>query len=139
MRNSLLLIVTASAAAVGCGEQGDFSYVAVSGVVTVGGEPAEGVLVTFNPRQSGEGIATGGSSIGRTDADGRFTLRSTLPARSPGAVPGPHKVTFRGSGDIPDPDAPEDAIRLPSRYVEEGVLFDVPGDGTSAADFALET
>jgi hypothetical protein len=58
--------------------------VPVTGVVTKGGQPVAGAVVTFEPQREGS------LSVGATDATGHFEL--TYLREYKGAVPGPHLV-----------------------------------------------
>lgn len=75
-------------AAAGCG--GGTDPVLVEGVVTLDGKPVDGVTVMFRPE-------VGRPSVGKTDADGRYTLRYT--SERAGAVPGKHVVSISLLGD----------------------------------------
>ncbi len=61
--------------------------VEVSGTVTVDGKPLELIQVEFWP-------SSGPRSIGKTDDQGKFTLKLD-DGSQPGAVPGKHKVALR--------------------------------------------
>jgi hypothetical protein len=109
----------------------------VSGVVTLDGNPVEGATVLFTP-ESGDGGGVGGSS-GKTDAQGRYTLRTVADDRA-GAARGKHKVTISLSKS--DPKSPEGAVTdlIPAKYNTKSELtFDVPSGGTDKADFVLTT
>jgi hypothetical protein len=71
----------------GCGAQdeGPKTY-PVSGTVTLKGQPAEGVTVSFIPDSGGQ------SAVGVTDASGKYQL--TTRKKDDGAVPGRYKVTL---------------------------------------------
>lgn len=58
----------------------------ISGKVTFNGQALSGVIVTFQPVESGR------PSSGTTDADGRYTLEFTEVAK--GAMVGRHDVSF---------------------------------------------
>ncbi len=70
----------------------------VQGVVKVKGAPLAGVVVEFLPDPE-KGV-TGPKSLGFTDAEGRFTLRTD--GNQPGAVLGWHRVVL----EDPDEDRP---------------------------------
>jgi hypothetical protein len=76
----LLLLVVAS----GCSSD----LVTVTGRVTYKGEPVPSTEVRFNPDT--EGVRP---SIGRTDDDGRFSLRNST--RDRGAIRGKYTVTLQ--------------------------------------------
>jgi hypothetical protein len=77
----------------GCAQQGpDVNY--VEGVVTLDGQPIEGVAVGFSPVDASKGTA----AVGTTDANGVFKLTSTAGgATDAGAMPGDYNVTFMKS------------------------------------------
>lgn len=130
MRTFLLFGAVALVAASGCGG----NSAAVSGVVTLNGSPVEGAAVTFSPEGGGGGF---GGSYGKTDAQGRYTLKSVAGDKS-GAAIGKHKVTISVAKS--DPKNPEGAVTdlLPAKYNTKSELtFDVPSGGTDKADFAL--
>ena len=77
--------------AAGCGG-GAFETVPVDGILTCDGKPVANVLVTFTPK-GGEGVDPnnpGKAAIGKTDAEGRFTL--TTYKIGDGAIVGQHTV-----------------------------------------------
>jgi hypothetical protein len=78
-------VAVLAAAAVGCGPS--VKLAPASGVVKIDGKPAGNIAVQFIPQG-----ATGPSSYGTTDEQGRFTLRTTDGAD--GAMVGKHKVTL---------------------------------------------
>lgn len=109
----LLTVVT------GCGDGGP-AMNPVSGKVTIGGQPAADVLVTFTPSDSSMEAASG-----RTGADGTYTLTSGIQGK-PGAMTGSYTVTLMqqaasavdpeqagysgGSNTSAPPPAPESSI-----------------------------
>jgi hypothetical protein len=97
--------VLAALIVTGCGQS---PTVKVTGTVTVKGQPAEGVQVTFLP-------ASGRPASGVTDAQGRFEL-STF-TQNDGATPGEQTVTL---GEYYPPGKPPPMPRgnepLPSRF-----------------------
>lgn len=124
------LLVAAAVSAGGCGG----GPAAVSGVVTLDGKPVEGASVSFAPSGADGGI---GGSYGKTDAQGRYELRTVIGDRS-GAAPGKHKVAI--SLSKPDPNNPEGAAKdlIPAKYnTKSDLTFEVPAGGTDKADFTL--
>ncbi len=97
--------VLAAVLATGCGQA---PTVKVTGTVTVKGQPAEGVQVTFLP-------TSGRPASGVTDAQGKFEL-STF-KQNDGAMPGEQTVTL---GEYYPPGKPPPMPRgnepLPSRF-----------------------
>lgn len=127
-------VLLLAAAVAGCGGG---SVAKVSGVVTLDGAPVEGATVSFTPA-SGDGGGVGGSA-GKTDAEGRYTLRTVVGDR-PGAAVGKHKVTISKFKE--DPKNPEGKGQefIPAKFNHNSTLtFDVPSGGTDKADFPLTT
>ena len=87
-RLSLVLSFGMIAMLVGCGEGGPATS-AVTGKVTIGGQPAADVLVTFQPTDSSMEAASG-----RTGADGSYTLTTGAQGK-PGAMAGSYKVVLQ--------------------------------------------
>jgi len=97
----------------GCGGGGEFGTEKVSGRVMFQGNPVADASVQFIPQASREGRLAGKAAIGKTDANGRFTLSTYQPGD--GAVIGVHKVMV----GIEDPDK-----KLPGN-VPEGFTLEV--------------
>ncbi|NIP86928.1 MAG: carboxypeptidase regulatory-like domain-containing protein [Planctomycetales bacterium] len=96
----------------GCGgNPADYPETApVTGTVTLDGAPLEGASINFVP-------ATGRSSSGKTDAQGRYELHYT--GTIEGAMLGPHRVMIWK--EVPDPDyVLSEAER---KAMEEGEFF----------------
>lgn len=131
---SSLLVVT------GCGGE-HFPVAPVSGRVTLDGKPLADARIGFEPRRQGNNPNAGPGSYAKTDADGRYELK-TLDGQS-GAVVTTHDVWIRThvapanrSGDIID-SAPE---RVPPKYNDASILLlEVTSDGTDQANFELES
>jgi hypothetical protein len=106
-------------------------YVPVSGRVTMDGKPLAKVQVQFQP--SGGTLkkpAVGRGSIATTDEDGKFNLR--VDPKQSGAVAGPHRVAI--SKQIAQIET------IPNKFNSNSTLtFDVPPEGTAAADFELHS
>jgi len=123
----------------GCGPGGP-AKAPVSGQILVDGQPVQGLRVTFAPVGSDKSPYPGPGSYGETDQDGRYTLVSVKDKRR-GAVVGPCRVRVRmasRAGPDVDPRQAARARQLPPRYNDETELtFEVPPDGTNAADFKL--
>lgn len=119
-------------AACGCG--GGPRTVPVSGQVKLDGEPLVGAHVSFRP--DSRELYPGPASYGKTDAEGRFVLR-TVDGHD-GAVVGPHRVRISLPVRTPvaSPDAPG-SDRLPAKYSGDNTIltFTVPPGGTNEADF----
>ncbi len=131
-------IALSTLAALGC-ESKPYGLVPVSGIVTLDGQPVSGVRVTFQPSgRDAENPGPGSSAF--SDASGRYELKTVRD--EPGAVAGQHTVrilnpepTKASSNDSAGP--PRKEI-IPRQYeVSSDLTFDVPSDGTYAANFDL--
>ncbi|QDT63840.1 DUF4198 domain-containing protein [Calycomorphotria hydatis] len=129
-QQSLLLLATCCLFMTGCGGE-TYEFVPVQGQVTLNGKPLVNVNVYFNPLKTGEDIVVGPSSFGKTNADGNFELRIARKKGGVGAQPGKHSVSFSDATD--DQDAPS---KIPAKY-EGGIQYEVPAEGTEAANFEL--
>ncbi len=87
MRRLIFLLVVL---AVGC-SNGQYPLAPVSGTVTLDGEPLEGAEVVFAPMENDKTTIVGPASVGYTDQEGRFTLK-TIKGGS-GAVITNHRVS----------------------------------------------
>ncbi len=128
----------------GCGPS---HYVPVSGVVTVNGKPYRNAVVQFQPIGTKENPRPGRGSTGKTDENGRFTLKSA--DGYAGAVVGKHRVRIltaysdklRGY-EIWDADANK-AVKsatdpIPLDWNANSTReFEVPSGGTEKADFNI--
>jgi hypothetical protein len=129
-------------AAVGCSKEG-YTLASVSGTVTLNGNPLPNAIVTFQPIGS-LSHDPGPGSTGRTDAEGRYTLRVVAVGhRRNGAVVGWHHVSIttqsranpQASSDDRTPPPPE---ILPANYnANSDLKYEVPPGGTDHADFPL--
>lgn len=133
-RNNLFSAVTVAAILLAWGCRPSTPFAPVSGQVQLDGKPLESAYIVFQPTEGKpEDI-----SIGNTDTDGRYTLK-TLDGR-PGAMVGKHQISITTIG----PDAMDDERsalpkdRVPKRYRETPLTLEVSADGNAAADFDLE-
>ena len=94
MKKALVLFAIVVA---GC-SGGEFPLAPVSGTVTYDGEPLEGAEVVFAPMESSDTIEVGPASVGITDAEGKYTLK-TVRGKQPGAVVTKHRVSV-GFGEV---------------------------------------
>jgi hypothetical protein len=115
---SLLLL---SMALLGCGNDGPTLY-PVTGKITINGQPAKGVQVSFYPQSPDQPIASS-----RVNDDGTYELRSTTENR-PGAVVGKYKVVLTQVSPSGEAAA--------SMYASGGKRGGVPG--TNAPSFPPE-
>jgi len=146
MRRAFVIgtVLTVSMLAAGCSS--GRKIVPVSGTVTVNGQPAAGLIVSFQPL-GGEGEQNPGrGSSAVTGSDGKFTL--IYDGEKPGAFTGKHRVRIfpqlgaeKGQDDnVPTPKGPAKvSIFIPAKWNEDSqVEFDVPSQGTDKADFNIE-
>ncbi len=123
----------------GCGGPG-YKVVPVSGKVTFGGKPMANVNVSFQPKsEEGASGKTGPGSVGLTDAQGIFTLRTVEPEQD-GAVVGKHVVRLARTHkqDPTDDRSTPRQFLLPMKYRDGSLTFTVPAEGTSEANFDLQ-
>jgi len=138
----------------GCGGS---NYPPVSGKVTMNGKPVPSVTVVFTPVGSASAPVPGPYSVGTTDQQGAFTLRTRN--GDGGAVPGPHRVgvEYGDKAELSElklklKRADEESKQAIEKQINElralfksrvkipaNVIyrFDVPKDGTSSANFEL--
>ena len=134
----------------GCGKGP--KVVAVSGRVTMNGNPVANAWVLFAPVSENINTPAGPSSGGRTDADGRYTLALIDAPDTKGAVVGKHTVRIGlvdsdavgpndETRDADDPKALKGKAKkpqLPAKYNDNTTLsFDVSAP-TDAANFDLK-
>lgn len=138
MRSRTIPVVLFVALLLGGGCHNDAAQ--VSGRVTQNGKPLAGAVVTFQPGGvRGAPPATVVGSVGRTDTEGRYSLRMISPDQ-PGAAVGEHSVTISLSGDSSE--AGEGKVAkapvLPKAWQDGSQRFKVPPGGTSAANFDIK-
>jgi hypothetical protein len=116
----------------GCGKKANI--VPVSGRVTVDGQPLGNVAVNFGPLTGGLDGAY--ASYGKTDGEGRYTLKLVDNGQS-GAMVGKNRVTLNEStgGGESDGAAPRATFKLPPTARDGTLQFEVPPGGTDAANF----
>ncbi|MEW4561929.1 carboxypeptidase regulatory-like domain-containing protein [Bremerella sp. JC770] len=102
----------------------DPNFATVEGIVTVDGQPTEGLEVTFEPE-------SGRPAIGFTDANGHYDLQYT--ASQEGATLGKYRVRI----DIPS--GSEAKMRIPVRYNAKTELTAEVTPGTNELDFDVST
>ena len=97
---------------------------AVTGTVTVDGQPTAGVTVIFTPSmKKNEGRSASNPAYGSTDASGKYTLKYR--GKEMGVEPGRYTVTFswiatEDGSPVPQGKTPVDvgaSQRLPEKYV----------------------
>ena len=155
---TIVLLGIAILSFAGCG---DSSIAPVSGKVTVGGKPVEGIRLVFSPILAEGQKDAGPWSSGLTDATGEYSLETRY--KDNGAVVGQHTVAFVYDGadkisiyrellreakadrDQAGMDAAKKLIadyeatqksrpKAAGNYSEK---FEVPTDGTTEANFEL--
>ncbi|HVL14268.1 MAG TPA: hypothetical protein VM529_16980 [Gemmata sp.] len=157
-------LALAAAAAAGCG--GGPKIAEVSGVVTLNGKPYPNAVVSFQPVGSNANPNPGRGSVAETDENGRFKL--VYDGGESGAIVGKHRVRIftKLGAEIPDtegdPEAAAAAAKaaaksgkggkakrqtmgnssvepIPPEWNENSTKeFDVPPQGTTEANFAIE-
>jgi hypothetical protein len=117
----------------GCGKSGP-KVAPVSGRVTLDKKPLANADVVFSPTEPGPNNSPAPESLGRTDAEGRFSLKMVLDKRD-GAVVGANKVR------ISLIERREKVInRVPEVYNKNTTLtFTVPPEGSTEANFDLSS
>ncbi|WP_231131138.1 peptidase associated/transthyretin-like domain-containing protein [Crateriforma conspicua] len=133
---TVLLLVAMPLFIVGCGssrQPGDL--VPITGLVTVDGDPAQGVVIQLHPPQPDPPLA---QAI--TDAEGRFAI-STRTAGD-GATPGSYDVTFVWS-TFNAVTRSQEGDKLNGRYADPSstsIHWDVPdADSWDAGTITLST
>lgn len=110
----------------GCGGDHRPARVPVSGVVTMGGDPVEGALVTFMPK-----TPEGEAATGTTDASGKYVL--TTFERADGAVPAEYsvKVAKYEAYTVPLNNGPQGASDENVEFSDEAYAagYDAPEEG----------
>jgi hypothetical protein len=127
-------LCVASALLAGCG--GASGFAPVSGTVTMDGAPLEGASVSFQPKHV-EGGKEAEGSYGKTDAQGKYTLKRVSDDAS-GAAVGDHDVTItKNASSNPADDAAPVIEQVPPAAQKH--TFTVPEGGSDKADFALKS
>lgn len=108
---------------------------AVSGRITLDGQPLPNARVGFEPQGFGDRMNAGPGSYGKTDVAGHYTLITV--SGKPGAVPGMHRVAITTYKE----DSSGEVVReeqVPERYfAKDRITFEVPIQGTGEASFNL--
>lgn len=117
---------------VGCGTK----EVPIEGLVTLNDKPLAGVQILFDQPESSEG----NSFSGRTDETGHYALKSISDELNT-PVAGTYRVSLTTA--VPDRDATEtDPVpkeRIPKKYRDGSLTFDLPEDGSLEANFDLKS
>jgi hypothetical protein len=117
----------------GRGKPAGISFAAVTGMVTLDGEPLPQAFIRFEPE-------SGRPSFGRTDSAGAYSLR--YKGEDWGAIVGPHSVKITTENLIEDTETGEMRFVkevLPSTYHARTTLTAVVEPGENVIDFPLES
>lgn len=139
MRRGSCLVLIPVSLLVGCNSQ-SVAVVPVSGKVTLDGQPLVGATLSFQPitdKSSTNQAAMG--SYGKTDAEGKFTLRLIDPDK-PGALVGRHAVTVTTAVSA-DPASDELKVKQPERLpvAARTKEVEIPVGGTDRANLELSS
>ena len=128
------------AAATGCGSGDPRNRQALSGKVTLGGQPLDQGIIEFSPEESG------GMASGATIASGQYTIE-----REKVLPPGKYRVRLYSAGDVvklpdgpPGPPAPGQPVvgeeRIPPEYnMKSTQVVEVVSGGANAFDFDIRS
>jgi hypothetical protein len=141
IRCATVLAVLASVT-IGCGESAPYQLAPVKGIVTLDGQPVPHTQVVFMPKGTPENPTPGPGSTAMCDGAGVYELKTVR--GEPGAVVGAHSVQIYAHGPLQstssDVTAPPAKESFPAKFnVNTELTFEVPADGTTAADFKLTT
>jgi hypothetical protein len=138
MRTTSWLTAATVLVLLGC-KGGGLEIAQVAGRVTLDGKPLPNATVNFQPIGSPGNINPGSGSYGKTDADGRYTLRTVDQDRD-GAYVGKHRVeiTAQARPQVQENDRDRGSPNLvPAQYNRESKLTFEVKSGTNAADWPL--
>ena len=136
-----LPIAMCCVALVGCGSSAPYELAPVSGVVTLNGKAVQHTQIIFQPKGTADNPAPGPGSTAFCDDAGRFELKTVR--GEPGAVVGLHGVQIYAHGPAKSvakdtDDGPQVTEAFPAKYnVESQLTFEVPAEGSTAANFEL--
>ena len=142
LRNRLIStsFVVALLACGGCGSSN--GLVPVEGVVTLDGQPLADATVVLHP----DTAAGAGPFTATTSDDGKFVLAPAGNSGAPGAVPGSYRLTITTLRLAPSEtgrdDEPQKVLApelVPDEYRLGTMRFEVPEDGTTAANFDIRS
>ena len=133
MNRRLVLLTLLVAGATGCGGR---AVVPVEGTVTLDGKPLADANIALAQLRATDP----GPFVGKTDADGRFSLGA---ANDPGggAAAGEYRlmITTVTGGSMEDSPLPTEKEVVPAEYRSGMMKFTVPAGGTHAANFAIKS
>lgn len=140
-RHLLVVLVTV----IGCSDSTKpYKTAAVSGRVTLDGQPLAGARVMFQPEHTPQaGLLSGPEAHGATDATGNYSLTTVF--KDKGATLGRNRVMISTRRQERPPNNPDGPVKetapekVPNKYFTEKapLYFDVPAGGTSSANFDL--
>ena len=119
-----LLLGLLAVSGFGCGSDDTPPLGEVTGVITLDGQPLEGVIIVFKPQ-------VGRAATGTTDAQGIYSLEFSYGV--PGCKEGPNRVSLEW------PLGATNAKALPQRYTIASELTADVKSGENKIDFALES
>ncbi len=129
------MVALAVCLSVGCGGTSGPRLEAVSGTVTLNGDPVPGLKIVFVPKEQGS------PSYGATDASGRYQLQFSQ-SRA-GAQRGLHHVLIENREPETDdrgvPISMTPTVRIPEKFGRPGQLSADVSAGRNRFDFELES
>ena len=141
LHGSLVLTVLCCVALAGCGSSASYELAPVSGVVTLNGKAVPYTQIIFQPKGTADNPSPGPGSTAFCDDAGKFELKTVR--GDAGAVVGLHGVQIYAHGPpkstAGDTDeGPKVKEAFPAKYnVESQLTFEVPAEGSEAANFEL--
>lgn len=127
----------------GCGGGGGIELVPVSGTVTLDGAPLKDAHVSFQPapEYTNQPVV---ESVGTTDAEGKYELRTVSfgdDSGLRGAMVGKHavRITIPAEEEAPNDAGGDVKTRIPLRYRDGSLTFEVKPEGHTDADFKITT
>lgn len=129
LRWPVALLAVFALTVAGCGGGGP-KLATVTGKVTLDGQPAQRLLVAFEP-------AEGRPSQGKTDTQGMYELFYTFDKK--GAAVGKHTVRIVGASEDEEGNEIENPVRIPPKYNEQSELTADVESGSNEIDFDLQS
>lgn len=137
--NAKLWLALIIALAGGCNGS-EHTLVPVTGRVTQNDKPVVNASITFQPMAlSSDNLNPGPGSFGRTDADGRYSLRTFDLSDQVGAVVGKHRVTVRPNkqANLSDAAGETKSPEIPAAFTDGSLIIEVPDAGLENANIDL--
>lgn len=132
---AVLFVCSWSVGLFGCGAAK--SPVPVEGVVTLDGKPLAKASVTFDPRIAEQTVYTA-----TTDDAGHYVLQE-LESSSVGAPAGSYRIKINTARPLTEGKIDESTKYspelVPVRFRDGSLTFDVPAEGTTEANFTLQS